>query len=210
MSLVAGLVLMMDLRLHGASRTCGRRSRSCSGGCSPGRCSGCRWPPSQASRSTYADPMRFYVNIFFWLKMLMLLLAALNAMAFHYTTYYSVAAWDSLADPAVQREAVRRHLGRALGDDHRLRATDSVQLVRVRHHQGNLDAGTVFRMARRPARQQSHRRVALDLSARPGVSPRLPGHPDGALLIVDLRLLGRGMIASVRGAGRHATHGRGS
>jgi hypothetical protein len=43
----------------------------------------------------YADPMRFYINIFFWLKMLLLVLAALNAMAFHYTTYYSVAAWDA-------------------------------------------------------------------------------------------------------------------
>ena len=94
MSIVAGLVLMMDLRLLGVANM--------------------RTPFSELQRRlfpwqmfamalatitgltlAYADPMRFYINIFFWLKMLLLVLAALNAMAFHYTTYYSVAAWDS-------------------------------------------------------------------------------------------------------------------
>jgi hypothetical protein len=94
MAFVAGLVLMMDLRLLGVANM--------------------RTPFSELQRRlfpwqmfamtlaaitgltlAFADPMRFYVNIFFWLKMLMLVLAALNAMAFHYTTYYSVAAWDS-------------------------------------------------------------------------------------------------------------------
>ena len=40
------------------------------------------------------DPMRFYNNIFFWLKVGMLLIAGVNAIAFHLTTYKSVAAWD--------------------------------------------------------------------------------------------------------------------
>jgi hypothetical protein len=94
MSIVGGLVLMMDLRLMGVANM--------------------RTPFSELQRRlfpwqmfgmtlaaitglvlAYSDPMRFYVNIFFWLKMLMLVLAALNAMAFHYTTYYSVAAWDT-------------------------------------------------------------------------------------------------------------------
>lgn len=94
MSIVAGLVLMMDLRLMGLANM--------------------RTPFSELQKRlfpwqmfamslagitglvlTYSDPMRFYVNLFFWLKMLMLLLAALNALAFHYTTYYSVAAWDT-------------------------------------------------------------------------------------------------------------------
>jgi len=50
---------------------------------------------------TFSDPMRFYANIFFWMKMLMLLLAALNAMAFHYTTYYSVGTWDAAPAPPI-------------------------------------------------------------------------------------------------------------
>ena len=40
------------------------------------------------------DPLRFYNNIFFWLKVAMLAIAAVNAVAFHLTTYKSVAAWD--------------------------------------------------------------------------------------------------------------------
>src|SRR5215204_31130 len=100
MALVAGLVLMMDLRLMGVANM--------------------RTPFSELQRRlfpwqmlgmglagitgivlAFSDPMRFYSNIFFWLKMLMLLLAALNAMAFHYTTYYSVATWDTAPTPPI-------------------------------------------------------------------------------------------------------------
>jgi hypothetical protein len=41
------------------------------------------------------DPLRFYNNIFFWIKVVMLIVAGVNAMAFHLTTYRSVAAWDA-------------------------------------------------------------------------------------------------------------------
>src|SRR5262245_3975925 len=40
------------------------------------------------------DPLRFYSNVFFWVKMGMLVVAGANAIAFHLTTYKSVAAWD--------------------------------------------------------------------------------------------------------------------
>jgi hypothetical protein len=40
------------------------------------------------------DPIRFYNNIFFWMKVAMLAVAGANAIAFHLTTYKSVAAWD--------------------------------------------------------------------------------------------------------------------
>jgi hypothetical protein len=43
----------------------------------------------------YAQPMRFYGNIFFWEKMVMMALAGANAMAFHYGTYRSVDEWDT-------------------------------------------------------------------------------------------------------------------
>jgi hypothetical protein len=98
MAFVAGLVLMMDLRLLGVANM--------------------RTPFSQLQRQlfpwqmfgmtlagitglvlAYSDPMRFYVNIFFWLKMLILVLAAVNALAFHYTTYFDVAMWDTAPRP---------------------------------------------------------------------------------------------------------------
>ena len=45
----------------------------------------------------YGQPVRFYGNIFFWTKSVMMVLAAVNALAFHLSTYESVAAWDSAA-----------------------------------------------------------------------------------------------------------------
>jgi hypothetical protein len=94
MGLFAGLVIMMDLRLLGVGNM--------------------RTPFSQIQRRLfpwqmvgmatssitglalfYAEPMRFYANIFFWIKGIMLVLAGVNALAFHYSTYDSVAGWDT-------------------------------------------------------------------------------------------------------------------
>jgi len=100
MALVAGLVLMMDLRLMGLAnmRTpfteLQRRLF-------PWQMFGMTLAGITGLTLTFSDPMRFYANIFFWMKMLMLLLAALNAMAFHYTTYYSVGTWDAAPTPPI-------------------------------------------------------------------------------------------------------------
>jgi len=42
----------------------------------------------------YAIPVRTYLNIFFRVKIVMLLLAGLNAWVFHRTLYRRVAEWD--------------------------------------------------------------------------------------------------------------------
>lgn len=42
----------------------------------------------------YADPLRYYPEGFFWGKLALMALAAVNALAFHLTTYRSVARWD--------------------------------------------------------------------------------------------------------------------
>src|SRR5688572_1283964 len=42
----------------------------------------------------YAQPMRFYTNIYFWMKMMMIGLTGVNALAFHRLTYRSVGEWD--------------------------------------------------------------------------------------------------------------------
>ena len=110
MSLVAGLVLMMDLRLMGLANMRTPFSRAAAPTV-PWQMFGMALAAITGLTLAYSDPMRFYANIFFWLKMLMLLLAALNAMAFHYTTYYSVAAWDSAPHAAARRQALGCHLG---------------------------------------------------------------------------------------------------
>jgi hypothetical protein len=94
MCLFAGLIIMMDLRLLGVGNL--------------------RTPFSQVQRRLfpwqatgflinaltggillYSQPMRYYTNIYFWVKVVMMVLAAVNAMAFHYSTYHSVAKWDA-------------------------------------------------------------------------------------------------------------------
>jgi hypothetical protein len=42
----------------------------------------------------YSDPLRYYGKGFFWSKLALMALAGVNALAFHLTTYRSVASWD--------------------------------------------------------------------------------------------------------------------
>jgi hypothetical protein len=40
------------------------------------------------------DPLRYYGNVFFRVKLVLLLVAGLNALFFHLTTHGSVGRWD--------------------------------------------------------------------------------------------------------------------
>ena len=51
----------------------------------------------------YSDPVRYYHNVFFRVKVLLLILAGLNAFVFHARIHKSVAKWD--LDPVAPREA---------------------------------------------------------------------------------------------------------
>jgi hypothetical protein len=94
MAFFAGLIVMMDLRLVGAAFP--------------------KTPVTQIQRRLfpwqmltlalavvtgaalfYGQPMRYYGKGFFWLKALFMILAGVNALAFHRTTYRSVGAWDT-------------------------------------------------------------------------------------------------------------------
>lgn len=94
MALFAGLIVMMDLRLVGIAYR--------------------RTPLSQVQKQLfpwqmftmgvsaitglvllYGQPLRYYGKVFFWVKMALMVLAGINAMVFHWTTYRSVAAWDT-------------------------------------------------------------------------------------------------------------------
>jgi hypothetical protein len=89
----AGLVIMMDLRLVGVAFT--------------------HAPPMQIQRRLFPwqmvglvpstatglllcfiDPLRYYGNVFFRVKLVLLVLAGLNAMTFHLGTYRVVGQWD--------------------------------------------------------------------------------------------------------------------
>ena len=94
----AGLVLVMDLRLIGVAFA--------------------HTPLTQIQRRIFpwqmawfglstatglllccVDPLRYYGNIFFRIKLVLLVLAGINALWFHRTTYRTVGRWDG--DPRV-------------------------------------------------------------------------------------------------------------
>lgn len=89
----AGLVIMMDLRLVGLAFTHAplmqiqRRLF-------PWQMAG--FVPSTATGILLwcIDPLRYHDNVFFRIKLVLLGLAGLNALAFHLTTYRMAARWD--------------------------------------------------------------------------------------------------------------------
>jgi hypothetical protein len=94
MCLFAGLIIMMDLRLLGVGnlRTPFSQVQK---RLFPGQMLGLAVSSVSGLVLVYGQPVRFYGNIFFWTKAMMMVLAAVNALAFHLSTYHSVAAWDS-------------------------------------------------------------------------------------------------------------------
>lgn len=94
MSVVVGLVLMMDLRLMGIGNT-GTPLSQIQRRLFPWQMVGMAVSTLSGLLLVYAQPMRFYANVFFWEKWVMMALAGANALAFHYGTYRSVAAWDT-------------------------------------------------------------------------------------------------------------------
>jgi len=98
MCLFAGLIIMMDLRLLGIGNmqtpfsTLQKRLF-------PWQMLGMTLSAITGFILVFGDPMRFYANIFFWMKMSLMAIAALNAMAFHYITYFDVNTWDNKVPP---------------------------------------------------------------------------------------------------------------
>jgi hypothetical protein len=96
--LFAGLVVMMDLRLMGI----GNRHTpvvQIQKRLFTGQMLGLIVSSVTGGLLFYSQPMRYYGKAFFWAKMAFIGLAGLNALAFHLTTYRSVAAWDADAWP---------------------------------------------------------------------------------------------------------------
>jgi hypothetical protein len=96
MCFFAGLIVMMDLRLLGVGNM-GTPFSEVQKRLFPWQMVGMAASSITGLTLAYSDPMRFYVNIFFWIKMLMMIVAGMNALAFHFITYNSVKVWDSAA-----------------------------------------------------------------------------------------------------------------
>ena len=93
MTVFAGLVLMMDLRLLGIGnmRTPFSRLQQT---LFPWQMVGMTASAITGLLLVYAEPMRFYGSFPFWIKVVLMAMASLNALAFHYTTFLTVDRWD--------------------------------------------------------------------------------------------------------------------
>jgi hypothetical protein len=93
MCLFLGLIIMMDLRLSGF----GFRQTPFSElqkRLFPWQMVGLAITTLSGGLLFYGQPTRYLPKALFWLKMVLMLLAGINALYFHLTTYRSVAKWD--------------------------------------------------------------------------------------------------------------------
>jgi hypothetical protein len=98
MCLFAGTVVMMDLRLLGIGNMQTPFSQVQSR-LFPWQMLGMAGSALTGVVLLFAKPMEYYGNVFFWMKAIMMLLAGVNALAFHYLTYFSVDRWDTGSTP---------------------------------------------------------------------------------------------------------------
>src|SRR6185295_4718817 len=93
MCLFLGLVLMMDLRLVGVAHRDTPISQI-QKRLFPWQFLGALGMTISGTILFYAQPVLYWGKGFFWAKMLVMPLAVLNLMFFHFVTYRSVAEWD--------------------------------------------------------------------------------------------------------------------
>lgn len=94
----AGLVVMMDLRLVGLAYR-GTRFSEIQSRLFPWQMVGMVVTTLTGLLLFYMQPMRYYGKVYYWLKLALIVLAGVNAMLFHFTTYRSVAEWDTTGPP---------------------------------------------------------------------------------------------------------------
>ncbi|HIN49958.1 MAG: hypothetical protein MK486_10710 [Gemmatimonadetes bacterium] len=94
----AGLVMMMDLRLLGAAYR-GTPFSEVQARLFPWQMVGMVVTSIAGLLLFYSQPMRYFGKLLYWIKMGLIVLAGVNAMLFHFTTYRSIAKWDTTSPP---------------------------------------------------------------------------------------------------------------
>jgi hypothetical protein len=96
--LFLGMIAMLDLRLLGVGLR-GVAVSEVAGRLLPLALVGFGLMVVSGSLLFYSGPVRAFQNIFFRVKVVMILLAGVNALAFHLTIYKRVTSWDHEASP---------------------------------------------------------------------------------------------------------------
>jgi len=94
----AGLVVMMDLRLLGVAYR-GTPFSEVQAKLFPWQMVGMVVTSIAGLLLFYSQPMRYFGKVLYWIKMALIVLAGVNALLFHFTTYRSIAKWDTAGPP---------------------------------------------------------------------------------------------------------------
>ena len=98
LALFLGLIALLDLRLLGYALR-GTPVSETAGRLLPWALVGFALMSMSGALLFYSGPLRAYHNIFFRIKVVMIALAGVNALVFHYTIYKRVASWDLEPSP---------------------------------------------------------------------------------------------------------------
>ncbi len=94
LAMFAGLVVMMDLRLVGAAYR-GTPFSEVQARLFPWQMVGMVVTSIAGLVLFYMQPMRYFGKVIYWIKIALIVLAGVNALLFHLTTYRSVDKWDT-------------------------------------------------------------------------------------------------------------------
>ena len=98
MCLFAGTILMMDLRLLGVGHMQTPFSQV-QRRLFPWQMAGMLLSSVTGVALVFGNPFNYLTNIIFWVKMLGIAIAGLNALAFHFITEYTLVDWDTGPTP---------------------------------------------------------------------------------------------------------------
>ncbi len=100
----AGLVMMMDLRLLGVAYR-GTPFSEVQGRLFPWQMVAMVVTSLAGLLLFYAQPMRYFGKVLYWIKMALLVLAGVNVLLFHFITYLTIDKWDITNPPVAAKVA---------------------------------------------------------------------------------------------------------
>ena len=100
----AGLVVMMDLRLLGVAYR-GTPFSEVQGRLFPWQMVAMVVTSLAGLLLLYAQPMRYFGKVLYWIKMALLVLAGVNVLLFHFITYRTIDKWDITNPPIAAKVA---------------------------------------------------------------------------------------------------------
>ena len=98
MCMFAGTILMMDLRLLGIGHMQTPFSQV-QRRLFPWQIAAMVFSTATGLALVWGNPMNYVTNIIFWVKMVAMGIAGLNALAFHFITEYTLVDWDAGETP---------------------------------------------------------------------------------------------------------------